>query len=206
MLKKILIAGLVFSSSVSAAGVSLEYKSLYNRMKEIHKDEYSLIKIGFYIPQTPDCLIKSGFIKTERNRYPLSYTEHQELLLPYDEKLKSDRALIHLELAGDSSKCGIQMQVNSTTKQESYKKPILKTIYNEMNDLMSSMQGFPLKYFSTDIQGITFYFPTKTSIEIDGSTQPPQTVLKLSKSKLQELNKISFSQKPLKISPWVSVN
>ena len=203
MLKKALLTSFLFCCGANATSVSIEYKDFYNRLKQVHKDDYSLVTIGFYVPKTPDCLIKSGSISTEKKTYPLSFSKHQELLLPYDEKLKTDRALINLELAGDSNQCGIQMQVNSTSKLKSYDNRRLETIYNEMNELMSNMQGFPLKYFSKDITGLTFYFEEPASIKVDGEFSQETNSFKIKKDNIDNLKSITFSSTPFKVSPWV---
>ncbi len=203
MLKKALLISFLFCCSAGATSVSLEYKNFYNRLKQVRKGDYSAVTIGFYVPQTPDCLIKSGSITTENNKYPLSYSEFQELLLPYDEKLKKDRALINLVLAGDANKCGIEMQVNATPKSKIYDKSRLDTIYGEMNQLMSAMQGFPLKYFSNDINGITFQFSEPAAVKIDDKFNQETRSYKIDKQKIDKLSSLTFSSAPIKVSPWV---
>ncbi|MBM7073244.1 DUF2987 domain-containing protein [Shewanella sp. 202IG2-18] len=203
MFKKVLLASLFVSFTSSATSISVEYKDFYNRMKSVNKGSYSLVKMGFYLPQTDDCKINSGSITTERKKYPLSFSSHQELFLPYNEKLKSDRALINLDLAGDPKKCGIQIQVNATSIKTQYKQKQLDNIYSEMNALMSSMQGFPLKYFSDDIDGLTFTFASPSEIKVDGEYKGTKSTFELSKAEMGTLKQLSFSKKPLKISPWI---
>lgn len=205
MLNKWLVAGFVFCCSANATSVSLDYSNFYNRLKEVHKNDYSLVTMGFYVPKTKDCIIKSGSITTESKTYPLSYSKHQELLLPYDENLKKDRALINLALAGDSSKCAIQIQVNSTSKLKKYNKKSLKSIYTEMNGLMSVMQGFPLKYFSQDLEGLTFHFDNKSQVKVDDRLTTTTGSFKISKKEINKLDSLSFSLVPIKISPWVKI-
>ncbi|WP_133406787.1 DUF2987 domain-containing protein [Parashewanella tropica] len=203
MLKKLLISSLLFTSlGVSAGEISLEYKGFYDRLKRVNKNDYSLITIAFYVPNSQDCKILSGKIATEKKTYPLVYTHDQQLLLPYDEKLKSNRALIQLELAGDSSKCGIQMQIASKTKQKHYTGTSLKQMYNEMDDLYADLQGFPMKYFSKGITGITFKFNSATSVKINDKPQEIKDKFVLSKAQLQNLTRLDFNNSPVRISPW----
>ncbi|RLV58480.1 DUF2987 domain-containing protein [Parashewanella curva] len=203
MLKKLLASSLLLSSIGAYAGdVSLDYKGFYDRLKRVNKEDYSLITMAFYVPNSKNCKIISGKITTERKSYPLIYNKDQQLLLPYDEKLRSDRALIQLNLAGDTTRCGIQVQIASKTKQKHYEATSLQQMFAEMDALYTDLQGFPMKYFSKGISGISFNFQSVTQIKVNGVPKQVEDKFVLTESELKKLKHLEFSNNPVRISPW----
>ncbi len=204
--------GLLFScliiacSSVQAAPISLEYQGFYQRLKQVNKGHYPLVEIAFSVPMAGPCIVKSGTLTTEKESFPLTITERQRIFLPYDDKLKSDRALINLDIDGDSSKCNIAMQVRAKQTKVEYLQTEVVQIQTEMDELLNAMQGFPMRYFSSDIAGLNFEFEpgSKTRVTIDGVEQIVTGLLRLPRERIATLNRIEFQTKPLVISPWTN--
>jgi len=202
--------GLLFSclilacTSVQAAPISLEYQGFYQRLKQVNKGHYPLVEIAFSVPMASPCIVKSGTLTTEKESFPLTITDRQRIFLPYDGKLKSERALINLDIDGDSSKCSIAMQVRAKQTKTEYLQTEVVQIQAEMDELLNDMQGFPMRYFSSDIAGLNFEFEpdSKVRVTIDGVEQIVTGLLRLPREKIATLSEIEFETKPLVISPW----
>ncbi|MPY23891.1 DUF2987 domain-containing protein [Shewanella psychropiezotolerans] len=204
--------GLLFScllvavTSVQAAPISIPYQGFYQRLKQVNKGNYPLIEIAFSVPDKSRCLIKSGTLTTEKESFPLTITEDQRIFLPYDARLKSDRALVNLDIEGSADNCSISMQVRAKNTKQSYSQKEVQEIQAEMNTMLSDMQGFPMRYFSQDIAGVNFEFEpdSKTLVYIDGKEQIVTDKLRLSSEQIDKLSDIKFDAKPLVISPWTN--
>lgn len=197
---------LVAVTSVQAAPISLPYQGFYQRLNQVNKGNYPLIEIAFWVPNKSRCLIKSGTITTEKESFPLTITEEQRIFLPYDARLKSDRALVNLDIEGSADNCSISMQVRAKNTKQSYSQQEVQELEAEMNTMLSDMQGFPMRYFSQDIAGINFEFEpdSKISVYIDGKEQIVTDKLRLSSEQIEALSILEFNAKPLVISPWTN--
>ena len=204
--------GLLFScllvavTSVQAAPISIPYQGFYQRLKQVNTGNYPLVEIAFSVPNKSKCLVKSGTITTENESFPLTITEEQRIFLPYDVRLKSDRALINLDIEGSADHCSISMQVRAKNTKQSYSQKEILEIQAEMNTMLSDMQGFPMRYFSQDIAGINFEFKpgSKTLVRIDGKEQIVTDKLRLSSKQIDQLSVIEFDTKPQVVSPWTN--
>ncbi|WP_076411555.1 DUF2987 domain-containing protein [Shewanella sp. UCD-KL12] len=204
--------GLLFSclilaaTSVQAAPISLEYQGFYQRLKQVNKGNYPLIEIAFSVPNKDLCRVKSGTITTEKETFPLTITAQQRIFLPYDGKLKSDRALVNLEIDGSADNCSIAMQVRAKNTKQHYSQTEVSEIQAEMNRMLYDMQGFPMRYFSNDISGLNFEFSEndKVLVTIDGKEQVVKGKLRLSAEQIESLVKLEFDRKPLVVSPWTN--
>lgn len=202
--------GLLFSCLIMACGVtqaapiSLEYQGFYQRLKQVNKGHYPLIEIAFSVPKTKECVVLGGSITTEKEQFPLTISDTQRLYIPYDGALKSDRAVINLDMQGDGSSCGIAMQIRAKQTKTQYKGSEVVEIDEQMNSLLKSMQGFPMRYFSESTNGINFEFANDKQVMVttDGIEHRVQGVYRLSTQAITELGDISFSEQPLVVSPW----
>ena len=120
--------------------------------------------------------------------------------------MKSDRALINLDVTGEIEHCNIAMQVRAKQTKQDYQQSEIVQIQTEMDALLSEMQGFPMRYFTEDIAGINFEFePDSTvSIKIDGAEQFLTGKLRLSRAQISELKTLQLSVKPKVLSPWTN--
>lgn len=207
MKKSLLFSCLILAAaSVQAAPVSLEYQGFYQRLKQVNNGNYPLIEIAFSVPNKDVCRVKSGTLTTEKESFPLTITEQQRIFLPYDGKLKSDRALINLDIDGPADKCTIAMQVRAKNTKQQYTQQEVLEIQAEMNRMLNDMQGFPMRYFSNDIAGVNFEFTqgSENRVIIDGKEQVVTDILRLSQAEISALSSIEFVTKPLVISPWTN--
>ena len=202
----ILFSAVLMSQSVIAETVSIPYAGFYERLKQVNKHNYQLAEIAFSVPKTENCTITSGNITTEKNEYPLTFDKNQRLYLPFDAQLKSDRGLLNIQVVGDSSLCGVAMQVRARSTQLSYDNSALLAVKNDMDALLDGQQGFPMKYFRKPISGLTFSFNESDlpiSVNIDGNPQSVTEQLQLTTEQIENINSIAFNAKPSIVSPYV---
>ncbi|TVP16335.1 DUF2987 domain-containing protein [Shewanella sp. KCT] len=194
---------LLATSVVQATPISLDYQGFYQRMKQMNKGNYSLIDIAFSVPKANGCVIESGSITTEKRDYPLTISNDQRLYIPFDETLKSERALINLQMKNDATRCGVAMQIRAKSPSSEYSQAALSELATQMDELLKQMQGFPMKYFAEDIAGVSFEFADKAQVTIDGKAQQVDGIYRLASDEISALTKISFSETPKVVSPWV---
>lgn len=206
MYKKSFLAGLCLWTTVAhSATISLEYKGFYDRLKQVNNGGYQLVEIAFSVPMQPNCIIQSGTISSEKNSTLLTYTSAQRLFIPFDDDLKDQRALVNLNFANSTEGCAIAMQVRAKRPVTEYDKTQLQQLVDEMDNLLGSMQGFPMRYFREPIVGLNFEFSPERdiSVSIDGREQQVKSSFKLTTVELDSLNELRFSQAPTILSPWV---
>lgn len=185
--------------------ISLEYKGFYDRLKQVNKGGYQLVEVAFSVPMQPNCIIQSGTISSEKTSTPLTYTSAQRLFIPFDDALKDQRALVNLNFAGSAEGCAIAMQVRAKRTLTEYDKTQLQQIVDEMDNLLGTMQGFPMRYFREPIAGLNFEFSPEQdiSVSVDGREQHIKGSFKLTAAELDSVNSLGFSQPPAILSPWV---
>jgi hypothetical protein len=205
MKKSLLFSLIMFScATVNAEPISLEYAGFYQRLKQVNKGSYQLVEVAFSVSKANGCKLIDGSITTEKESFPLTFTPDQRIFLPYDGQLKSDRALINLNVEGDAKSCEIAMQVRSKNTKKTYDRSELLQIETEMDDLLSMMQGFPMRYFASDIAGLNLEFGAEAVITLDGKQIPVSGTYRLDRDVIESLNSIEFSQAPKVISPWTA--
>lgn len=207
MNKALLFSCLLLGSiTAQATPISLEYQGFYQRLKQVSKGHYPLIELTFSVPKAQGCVVISGYIATEKEQFPLTITDSQRIFIPYDGRLKSDRALVHLEMENDASQCGIAMQIRAKQTQPQYQQADLVMLQAQMDDLLHTMQGFPMRYFTDDIRGLNFEFDQAATVKIDGETIGFEGIFRLSRERINQLDSISFDRRPDVVSPWVNAS
>ena len=210
LLRKSVVLGLtllVFTSfNAISDTVSLEYSGFYNPLKRLNKASYPYVELVFSVPKSENCTIVSGNISTESQTFPLTYTKEQRIFMPFDDDLKSNRGLVNIEVQGDSSQCGIAMQVRARETLIQYTGKELKLVLDDMNGLLDTLQGFPMKYFRKPLTGLTFEFSDDTplTMTMNGKAVSIQPRFTLSSEQIETLEELSFSHKPSVLSPWVN--
>lgn len=202
--------GLLFSCLMAvsfvaqSAPISLEYQGFYQRLKQVNKGHYPLIEVAFSVPKDNGCAIEKGFISTEKEQFPLTITSAQRVFIPFDERLKADRALINLQMADDDvSHCRLAMQIRAKRTGITYSRTDVVALQSQMDELLHQMQGFPMRYFTDEISGVNFEFDEQASVTIDGKTQLITDVFRLSRQQIDGMSELIFSRAPEVISPWI---
>ncbi|MCK8046990.1 DUF2987 domain-containing protein [Shewanella sp. 1CM18E] len=193
-----------FASASQAAPISLEYQGFYQRLKQVNKGNYQLVELAFSVSKANGCHVNSGTITTEKDSFPLTITKDQRLFLPYDSQLKSDRALINLDVQGSADTCAIAMQVRAKNTKQEYSQSELQQVAAEMNALLDRMQGFPMRYFAADIAGLNLEFDGDATVYIDDKAIPVTGTYRLTTSELNGLSRLKTSVPPKVISPWTA--
>lgn len=192
---------------VQAGEVSLRYEDFFSRMKIMHKENYQLIELTFSVPMTANCMLTEASISTERSQVPLSFTKSQRLYLPYDEQLKQQRALVNLQVQGDSANCGLAVQIRAKSPAKEYDHDTLAQIYREMDQMQAAMKGFPMKYFHDAIKGVRFKLPADTRVVLEQDKGYEEFTVSgnwsLSAEQIEQAKSLTFSAVPQVISPWV---
>jgi hypothetical protein len=207
MYKKYLLSGaLLLACPAQATTVSLEYQGFYDRLKQVNKGAYQLVEIAFSVPISDDCRLTGGYISTEKDSYPLTFDKTQRLFVPFDERLKTDRALVNIEVAGNGSQCDLAMQVRARHTRMHYSGALLRQTTDEMDALLGRIQGFPLRYFREPIAGLNFQFAPKEEVVvlIDGVTQTVSGYWQLTRDEISKISSLEFSQAPELTSPWIN--
>lgn len=167
MIKKNLAAGLVLSALSFCATASefvVSYDGFYDRLKVMSKGNYATADLGFYLvnQKGEPCNIESGSIITKTNEYPLNYTSQSKLLLPFDETLDKDKALIVVHPKG-GDQCQLKMQMESNqTYGDSISMKQMADLYTEFDDLIGRLSGFFMRtlfsFMMPEVKGVTLIF------------------------------------------------
>ncbi|GIU10335.1 DUF2987 domain-containing protein [Shewanella morhuae] len=195
----------LLAASTHAETISLEYKAFYDRLKQVNKGNYQLVEVAFSVPKQQNCLIENGTISNEKTSTPLTYTDAQRLFIPLDDDLKNERTLVNLNFAGSAAGCAIAMQVRAKQTLTQYDRHRLQQINTEMDALLGTMQGFPMRYFRDPIAGLNFEFSPDQPVVvyIDNREQEITGSFKLAASELDNITSLRFSVSPSVLSPWI---
>ena len=189
------------------------YDGFYDRLKVINKGQYSVADIGFYLVdmEGKTCELTSGKIYTQSKELPLNFTKDAKLLLPFDETLDKDKAVIVAQQKDDEQSCQLKLQIessssysNSLTRHQAY------VAYSEFDDLIGGLSGFFMRtlfaFMMPDVNGINVTFSSDASIS--GSNQHIQCkqnkcTIFPQESWLQDQTPIRFNQKIDKVIPFI---
>ncbi|MBE8167952.1 MAG: DUF2987 domain-containing protein, partial [Shewanella sp.] len=113
-------------------------------------------------------------------------------------------ALINLSLSGDAKSCAIQMKLIEKLPSKTYTSTHMKQLETEMNELLFSLQGFPVKYFSDPISGLNFNFSGSASKATWNGKEIPisKGQLQFTSEQIEKTNNLQFSQAPESVTPW----
>ncbi|WP_157813479.1 DUF2987 domain-containing protein [Pseudoalteromonas spongiae] len=167
-MNKILVAAGIFASTLSLAANASEfvvsYDGFYDRLKVMSKGNYASADVGFYLinQNANPCTIESGSIITKTNEYPLNYTKTSKLLLPFDETLDKDKALIVVQpKAGEQCQLKLQME-SSQDYGDSVSLKQMAKLQTEFDDLIGRLSGFFMRtlfsFMMPEVKGVTLVF------------------------------------------------
>ncbi|PKG66649.1 MULTISPECIES: DUF2987 domain-containing protein [Pseudoalteromonas] len=132
--------------NVNAREFVMSYDGFYDRLKVVNKGDFQYARVNFYISDigtNETCAIKSGTILTERNEYPLNFTDKAQLLLPFDKQLDTDKAVIVVEPLNPVHDCQLKLQIEANELEGlALSKQSLYTINEELDELLTDLSGF----------------------------------------------------------------
>ncbi|MBR9727282.1 DUF2987 domain-containing protein [Shewanella intestini] len=202
-----LLGSSFYTPSVSADSIKLHYAGFYDKLKRAQKSHHPLVDLVFSVPKKAGCLLQSGFIATEKDRFPLTYNAQQRIFVPYDSQLKSDRAQLNLTFDGDATQCAIAMQVRVKSVKSRYSRVELFDIMQNMDTLLGSLRGFPMKHFAEPVAGVNVHFSdVNSTLRIDGvdlvPTDNPQHFI-ITKDQLDNKQQLQLSNTDFVMSPYI---
>ena len=198
--------------SAQAKEFVVSYDGFYDRLKVVNKGDFQFAQVNFYITDiasNDECLIKSGRIITEREEFPLNYTDHAQLLLPYDKQLDTNKAVVVIEPQNENHDCQLKLQIEAREFTNSnLNKHQLYQLNQEFDELLSDLSGFfvgkLMSFLLPEQKGLvlTFASPVKMA---DPAFDCQSSICHVSIDEEWEDDKTVFSvASPLiKVTPWI---
>ncbi len=177
------------------------------------KGDYASADVGFYLinQHTKPCAIESGSIITKTNEYSLNYTDDSKLLLPFDETLDKDKALIVVQPKG-TEQCQLKMQMESSQEYgDSVSIKEMAVLYDEFDDLMGRLSGFFMRtlfsFMMPEVKGVTLVFDGQASKPMGAdefiSCKDNRCTIQIPNT-LDENKRLTFSQPIKQVIPYIA--
>ena len=158
------LAAASFAPFTQAEEFVVSYDGFHDRLKVMEKGEFEFARVNFYIVDIATlepCAIESGKIVTENSEQPLSYTEQAQLLLPYDDKLDKDKAVLVIQPKNPKHACQLKFQIEAEHfDAQNFTKADLHQLHHEFDELLSDLSGF----FVSKLMG--FLLPAQKGISV----------------------------------------
>ncbi|MCF6438683.1 DUF2987 domain-containing protein [Pseudoalteromonas luteoviolacea] len=151
------------------------YEGFYDRLKVVKKGEFEFARVNFYLVEGESkkpCTIAEGNIVTEQTSMPLHYTEHAQLMLPIDEKLDKDKAVVVVK-PETATYCEIKIQIESAYfSNQHLTKHKLYQLHTEFETLLSDLSGVfvgkLLSFMLPEQKGVTVEFASNVALSGEG--------------------------------------
>jgi len=191
------------------------YDGFYDRMKVVNKGEYTQAKVGFYLADMTSgdkCELSKGEIITEKQAFPLNYSEEMELLLPFDVKLDKDKAMVVAKTINPKHECQLIMQIEAPSdNRNSFSKAHLYNTYTEFDDLIDDLSGFVLStvfgFLMPDTLGVTLIFDQPVQLlsqnQDDIKCTDSRCTITMNSGWKSNSESVNFSIAPTKIIPYI---
>ncbi|GAA4885603.1 DUF2987 domain-containing protein [Ferrimonas pelagia] len=193
----------------TAQALILEYAGFYDRMKVVNKTDYPLVTLAFYLnhrQQGHPCVIRQAELIHKEMRLPVGISPRYELLLPFDPKLKLDKAVLALSV-DDESQCDFAMQLRfSDPLQQAFSGAELDQLASQFDAVLKRFAGFPFRFLQPDVSGVVVQLaPDSLMTDQRHVSQrgDAQGRITLTQQQLVELETLRFSEPPLWIGPYI---
>lgn len=204
---------LIASFSVQSKEFVVSYDGFYDRLKVVNKGDFQFAQVNFYITDiatNDECLIKNGRIITEREEFPLNYTEHAQLLLPYDKQLDTNKAVVVIEPENENHDCQLKLQIEAREFNNSHlNKQQLYQLDQEFDELLSDLSGFfiskLMSFLLPEQKGLVLTFASPVTIA-DAAFDCQESICRVSIDEQWENDKTAFaiSVPLIKVTPWIA--
>lgn len=191
----------------------VSYDGFYDRLKVVNKGDFQFAQVNFYINDIATnevCTIKSGRIITEREEFPLNYTEQAQLLLPYDKQLDTNKAVVVIEPENDNHDCQLKLQIEAREFTNSnLNKHQLYQLDGEFDELLSDLSGFfvskLMSFLLPEQKGVVLTFASPVTIA-DPAFDCQESVCHVTINEQWQDDKTAFaiSTPLLKVTPWIA--
>ena len=193
----------------------VSYDGFHDRLKVIEKGEFEFARVNFYIVDIATlepCKIAKGKIVTENSEMPLTFTEDAQLLLPYDDELDKDKAVLIIEPQHPKHDSQLKIQIEADHfGLENFTKSDIYQLHHEFEELLSDLSGFfvskLLSFLLPSQKGISVKFDSQVVFNHHGVSCADK-VCKFSVEESWEGDDFRFTSnsvrvKPMLISPWI---
>ncbi|WP_409423232.1 MULTISPECIES: DUF2987 domain-containing protein [unclassified Pseudoalteromonas] len=203
----------IAASSAVAKEFVMSYDGFYDRLKVVNKGDFQYARVNFYISDIGTnevCSIKSGTILTEKNEYPLNYTDKAQLLLPYDKQLDTDKAVIVVQPKNPVHDCQLKLQIEASELDGlALSKQSLLVINNELEELLTDLSGFfvsKLMWFLLPEQkGVVVTFKTPKQFDDERITcEKSVCYFEVTDSWEDNMTVLADINEVVKVTPWIS--
>ncbi|CAD2224798.1 conserved exported hypothetical protein [Pseudoalteromonas sp. 3J6] len=200
-------------SSAVAKEFVMSYDGFYDRLKVVNKGDFQYARVNFYISDIGTnevCSIKSGTILTEKNEYPLNYTDKAQLLLPFDKQLDTDKAVIVVQPKNPVHDCQLKLQIEANELDGlALSKQSLLVINNELEELLTDLSGFfvsKLMWFLLPEQkGVVVTFKTPKQFDDERITcEKSVCYFEVTDSWEDNTTILADINEVVKVTPWIS--
>lgn len=191
----------------------VSYDGFYDRLKVVNKGDFQFAQVNFYITDiaTGDaCLIKTGRIITERQEFALNYTDQAQLLLPYDQQLDKDKAVIVIEPINEQHDCQLKLQIEAREfANGDLNKHQMFQLNAEFDDLLSDLSGFfiskLMSFLLPEQKGLVLTFSQTVNID-DEAFNCKDAVCHVAIPDDWEDDSTAFTTTSplLKVTPWIT--
>lgn len=203
----------VAASSAVAKEFVMSYDGFYDRLKVVNKGDFQYARVNFYISDIGTnevCSIKNGTILTEKNEYPLNYTDKAQLLLPFDKQLDTDKAVIVVQPKNPVHDCQLKLQIEAKELDGlALSKQSLLVINNELEELLTDLSGFfvsKLMWFLLPEQkGVVVTFKTPKQFDDERITcEKSVCYFEVTDSWEENTSVLADINEVVKVTPWIS--
>ncbi|KAF7766231.1 hypothetical protein PUND_a2026 [Pseudoalteromonas undina] len=203
----------VAASSAVAKEFVMSYDGFYDRLKVVNKGDFQYARVNFYISDIGTnevCSIKNGTILTEKNEYPLNYTDKAQLLLPFDKQLDTDKAVIVVQPKNPVHDCQLKLQIEAKELDGlALSKQSLLVINNELEELLTDLSGFfvsKLMWFLLPEQkGVVVTFKTPKQFDDERITcEKSVCYFEVTDSWEENTTVLADINEVVKVTPWIS--
>ncbi len=203
----------IAASSAVAKEFVMSYDGFYDRLKVVNKGDFQYARVNFYISDIGTnevCSIKNGTILTEKNEYPLNYTDKAQLLLPFDKQLDTDKAVIVVQPKNPVHDCQLKLQIEAKELDGlALSKQSLLVINNELEELLTDLSGFfvsKLMWFLLPEQkGVVVTFKTPKQFDDERITcEKSVCYFEVTDSWEDNTTVLADINEVVKVTPWIS--
>ncbi|OLF80002.1 hypothetical protein AWH60_01085 [Pseudoalteromonas haloplanktis] len=203
----------VAASSAVAKEFVMSYDGFYDRLKVVNKGDFQYARVNFYISDIGTnevCSIKNGTILTEKNEYPLNYTDKAQLLLPFDKQLDTDKAVIVVQPKNPVHDCQLKLQIEAKELDGlALSKQSLLVINHELEELLTDLSGFfvsKLMWFLLPEQkGVVVTFKTPKQFDDERITcEKSVCYFEVTDSWEENTTVLADINEVVKVTPWIS--
>lgn len=204
---------LIASFSAQAKEFVVSYDGFYDRLKVVNKGDFQFAQVNFYITDiatNDECLIKNGRIITEREEFPLNYTEHAQLLLPYDKQLDTNKAVVVIEPENGNHDCQLKLQIEAREFNNSHlNKQQLYQLDQEFDELLSNLSGFfiskLMSFLLPEQQGVVLTFVEPVTIADPAfDCQGAICYVNIDEQWQDDKTAFAISTPLIKATPWIA--